>query len=55
MLVFDDELRQTVNAGTGEEALLELARTKGYRSYREDGAQKVLLGVTTVEEALQAI
>ncbi len=55
LLVFDDELRQTVSAGTGEETLVELARTKGYRSYREDAAGKVLLGITTVEEALQAI
>ena len=55
LLIFDDELRQTVNAGTGEETLTELARAKGYRSYREDAAEKVLLGITTVDEALQAI
>ena len=55
MLVFDDELRQAINTAGGEEAFIELARTKGYRSYREDAAEKVLLGVTTVEEALQAI
>ncbi len=55
LLVFDDELRQAVSAGVSEEDLTAFARTKGYRSYREDAAEKVLLGITTVEEALQAI
>ena len=55
MLVFDDELRQMVNSGASEEDLSGFARAKGYRSYREDAADKVLLGITTVEEALQAI
>ena len=55
LLIFDDELRQMINTATGEEALAELARAKGYRTYREDAAEKVLLGITTVEEAIQAI
>ena len=55
MLILDEELRDAVNAGTAEDAFARLARTKGYRSYREDGAEKVLLGITSVEEVLQAI
>ena len=54
-LIFDDELRQTINAATGEDTLVELARAEGYRSCREDAAAEVRLGVTTEEEALQAI
>jgi len=55
MIVFDDDLRQAVTDGVGEHALTELARTKGYRGHREEGATKLLLGVTSVDEILQAI
>jgi type II secretory ATPase GspE/PulE/Tfp pilus assembly ATPase PilB-like protein len=54
MIVFDEEMRQAVSNGLGETALRELARTKGFRGYREEGAQKILSGVTSVEEILQA-
>lgn len=54
MLVLDDELRRAINDGAGEEALTKLARSKEYRSYREDAAVKVLLGVTTMDEVLKA-
>lgn len=54
MLVLEDDLRRAINEGAGEEALTKLARTKGYRSYREDAALKVLLGITTIEEVLRA-
>ena len=55
LLVFDDELRGAINAGADEEALAAVARERGYRSYREDAARKVLLGITSVEEVMQAI
>lgn len=55
MLVLDEELREGVNAGIAEDAFGRLARTKGYRSYREDGAEKILLGVTSVDEVLKAV
>jgi type II secretory ATPase GspE/PulE/Tfp pilus assembly ATPase PilB-like protein len=55
MLVLDEELRQAVTAGVAENALTELARHKGYREYREDAAEKVLLGITSVDEVLQAV
>lgn len=54
MVVFDEELRQAVNKGADERALTVLAETKGYRSYRADGVNKLLLGITSVEEILQA-
>jgi general secretion pathway protein E len=54
MVVFDDELRQAVNAGEGESALTEIARAKGFSSFRLNGAEKVLQGITSVEEVLQA-
>lgn len=54
MIVFDDEMRQALNDGAGEKELTALARTKGFCGYREDGAEKILLGITSVEEVLQA-
>ena len=54
MLVFDEEIRQPVNNGIEEDDLLKLARRKGFARYVEDGALKVLLGITTVEEVLRA-
>ena len=54
MLVLDEEIRQPVNNGIEEDDLLKLARQKGFASYREDGAMKVLLGITTVDEVLRA-
>jgi general secretion pathway protein E len=55
LLVIDDEIRKAISEGAGEDALAELAAGKGFRTYRYDGAEKVLLGVTTVEEVLQAV
>ena len=53
MLVMDDELRAALNGGMPEDPFTKLAREKGFRSYREDAAQKVLLGVTSIEEVLK--
>jgi type II secretory ATPase GspE/PulE/Tfp pilus assembly ATPase PilB-like protein len=55
MLVFDEELRQAVTDGANETTFAELARAKGYREYREDAAEKVLLGITSIDEVLQAV
>jgi len=54
MVVFDDRLRQAVTNGGDENELTEIARSLGYRSFREDGADKILLGITSVEEVLQS-
>ena len=55
MLVLDEDLRQDINAGSPEDKFTKLARTKGYRGYREHGAEKVLLGITSTDEVLKAI
>jgi general secretion pathway protein E len=54
MMVLDEELRAAVNEGAPQQRIQELAARKGYRSYREDGAEKVMRGVTSVEEVLRA-
>jgi general secretion pathway protein E len=54
MIVFDDEMREAVNSGQPEAALSALARSRGFTSFRENGAQKVLAGITSIEEVLQA-
>jgi general secretion pathway protein E len=54
MIVFDEDLRQAVNRGDGEAELTELARSKGFASFRLNGAEKVLQGITSIEEVLQA-
>jgi type II secretory ATPase GspE/PulE/Tfp pilus assembly ATPase PilB-like protein len=50
----DDDLRQAVAEGASPQALAQLARKKGFKTYREDGAAKILAGITTVEEVQQA-
>src|ERR1041384_7515065 len=54
LLVLDEESRRLVSEGMSQQQLTELASKKGYHPYREDGVEKVLRGVTTVEEVLQA-
>jgi general secretion pathway protein E len=54
LLVLDEELRKAINEGVNEQVLSEMAARKGLRPYREDGAEKVLMGLTSVEEVIQA-
>ena len=54
MVVFEEELRQAVNSGAGEAELNKIAQGHGYRSFRENGGEKILQGITSVEEVLQA-
>jgi len=54
LLVMDEELRRALNDGADEHMLLKLASGRGLRSYYCDGAEKVLLGITSVEEVAQA-
>jgi len=54
LLVLDEEIRKAVNDGANEQVLSEMAGRKGLRPYREDGAEKILMGITTVEEVIQA-
>ena len=54
LLVVDEELRKAINEGANEQVLSEMAARKGLRPYRQDGVGKVLMGITSVEEVLQA-
>lgn len=52
LVVMDDSLRTLIHNGTAEHELERNARQQG-PSIRQDGARKVLAGVTTVEEVLR--
>ncbi|MCC6415802.1 MAG: type II/IV secretion system protein [Opitutaceae bacterium] len=52
LLIVDDGLRQLIHAGTSAARLRQHARGMGMRSLREDGARKVIAGLTTVEEVV---
>jgi general secretion pathway protein E len=53
ILVLDDELRALVLAKTDANSIKTRAMEHGMRTLREDGAQKVVAGVTTTEEVLR--
>jgi len=55
LLVLDEDLRRAVGAGMDEAGLAAMVAERNFKSYRYDGAEKVLLGVTTVEEVIQAV
>jgi len=52
LLVVDDEIRHAIVQGKSATELKELARRKGMRTLREDGVQKALQGITTLEEVM---
>jgi len=54
LLVLDDDLRHRIGDGISQQELVAVARAKGWHSYREDGGIKILTGITTVDEVLQA-
>ncbi len=53
LLVIDDEVRNLVMRAADAATIRRAAQAKGMASLREDGAEKVLAGVTTVEEILR--
>ena len=53
MLVIDEALRRAITDGADEGALAAIAVNNGFHSYHYTGAQKVLAGITTVEELLK--
>ena len=53
MLVVDEALRRAIAEGADEETLTAVAAEKRFHSFLYTGAQKVLAGITTVEELLQ--
>jgi type II secretory ATPase GspE/PulE/Tfp pilus assembly ATPase PilB-like protein len=52
VLVMDDEVRELVVDKVSTEVLKKKAMESGMREMREDAIKKALLGVTTLEEAL---
>lgn len=54
LLVLDEEVRRLIGEGIDEASLESLLVERGFRSYRYDGAEKILMGITTVDEVLQA-
>ena len=54
LLVVDSVLRQAIGDGLSQQALMDIVRPKGWRSYHEEGGLKILSGITTVDEVLQA-
>ncbi len=53
LLVIDDEVRNLVMRAADAATIRRAAQAKGMASLREDGAEKVLAGITTVEEILR--
>lgn len=52
MLVVDETIRSHVHNGHGEQAIEKYARQK-FPSIRQDGRDKILAGITTLEEVLR--
>ena len=52
LLMMDDELRQLALKNTDAGRIKQAAIAKGMRTLRDDGARKVLVGITTIEEVL---
>jgi hypothetical protein len=46
----DDELREMIVAGVSTVALRKKAQEKGMRLLREDGLEKAIAGITSIEE-----
>jgi general secretion pathway protein E len=53
LLIIDDEVRNLTMKASDSASIRRVAAAKGMTSLREDGAEKVLKGQTTVEEVLR--
>ncbi|MGD9764257.1 MAG: type II secretion system ATPase GspE [Candidatus Binatia bacterium] len=53
LLVIDDEVRNLTMRASDSASIRRVAAAKGMTSLREDGAEKVLKGMTTIEEVLR--
>ncbi|HLG20181.1 MAG TPA: type II secretion system ATPase GspE [Bdellovibrionota bacterium] len=54
ILVVDDQFKNLIVGGADDTTLKKNANARGMKTLRADGAQKVLQGVTTIEEVLGA-
>lgn len=55
ILLIDNEIRELIISSSSPGKILETARKKGFSTMFEDGKQKVLEGITTVEELKRVI
>ncbi len=53
LLVIDDAIRELILAKSNAQTISEQARKTGMRTLRQDGWEKVVQGITTVEEILR--
>ncbi len=53
LLIIDDEVRNLTMKAADSSSIRRVAAAKGMNSLREDGAEKVLSGQTTIEEVLR--
>jgi general secretion pathway protein E len=53
LLVVDDDIRGMITEKTDAQSIKNLAASKGMRALRADGIEKVLKGITTLEEVLR--
>ena len=54
LMVLDDELRAMIVQSTDSKSIKRLAVSRGMHTLRQDGARKVLLGTTSIEEIVRA-
>lgn len=50
LFILDDEISRQIMNGTTVKEIEELAREKGYKTLKDDGLEKSLLGMTTLSE-----
>jgi general secretion pathway protein E len=53
MVMITDEIRTNILRNADSNTIKRVAKQDGMISLREDGARKVLAGVTTIEEVLR--
>ena len=49
----DDEIRKMVVSNESSNVIAQYARSRGMKTLKEDGLEKVLEGVTTLDEVLR--
>jgi type IV pilus assembly protein PilB len=55
LLMFDDHIRQAIRNNVRDEVLRDFATSSGMRPMMDDAVDKVLQGVTTLEEVLRVV
>lgn len=55
VLAIDDDIKQLILQKAGTIELLQAAQSKGFKSLMQDGLDKAVLGLTTVEEIVRVV